>query len=197
VSFAGVLPDAGGETAQTARANDEDNASMTERLWAPWRLAYIERPKDGPCVFCSLAAAPPEHFREKLVLVAQEHAFVCLNLYPFAAGHLLVAPRLHVADVGELPADAYDALMRLTREAIARLRAAFEPEGVNLGMNLGRAAGAGIADHLHAHAVPRWSGDSNFMPVLADTRVMPQYLEDSWSRLAPFFADVAGQHPAP
>jgi len=166
---------------------------MTERLWAPWRMEYLDAPKGDGCVFCEIAATPPAKFREKLVLVAQEHAFVCLNRYPFAPGHLLVVPRRHTADFSGLALDEYDAWMRLSRDAVARLRAASVPEGVNLGVNLGRAAGAGIADHLHAHVVPRWSGDSNFMPVVADTRVMPEYLDVSWTRLAPFFADVAGQ----
>jgi ATP adenylyltransferase len=167
---------------------------MSERLWAPWRMEYLEAPKSSGCVFCELGALPRARYREKLVLVAQEHAFVCLNRYPFASGHLLVVPRRHTADFSGLTPDEYDAWMRLGRDAVARIRTAMTPEGVNLGVNLGRAAGAGIADHLHAHIVPRWSGDSNFMPVVADTRIMPEYLDESWKRLAPFFADVAGQH---
>ena len=167
---------------------------MTERLWAPWRMEYLDAPKSDACVFCEIAAAPPAKFRERLVLVAQDHAFVCLNRYPFAAGHLLVVPRRHTADFSGLTLEEYDAWMRLGRDAVARLRAASVPEGVNLGVNLGRAAGAGITDHLHAHVVPRWSGDSNFMPVVADTRIMPEYLDEAWKRLAPFFADVAGEH---
>ncbi len=167
---------------------------MPERLWAPWRMEYLETPKGEICVFCEIAAAPPRAYREKLVLVAGEQAFVCLNRYPFAAGHLLVVPRHHLADLTALPAEAYDAWMRLAREAVARLSAATRPEGVNLGLNIGRAAGAGIADHLHIHVVPGWSGDSNFMPVVADTRIMPEYLDESWQRLMPFFADLPGQH---
>jgi ATP adenylyltransferase len=167
---------------------------VSERLWAPWRMEYLEAPKEGPCVFCEMAAAPARTYRERLVLVATEHALVCLNRYPFAAAHLLVVPRLHVADLAVFPGEAYDAWMRLSRDAVARLSAATRPEGVNLGLNLGRAAGAGIADHLHTHVVPRWSGDSNFMPVIADTRIMPEYLDQSWQRLMPFFADVPGQH---
>jgi ATP adenylyltransferase len=168
---------------------------MSERLWAPWRMEYILGPKGGACIFCDFAAAPPESYREKLVLLVQEHALVCLNKYPFAASHLLVAPRRHVSDLAGLSADEYDATMRLVRETVARLRAATHAEGVNVGMNLGKAAGAGIEEHLHAHAVPRWSGDSNFMPVLADVRVMVEHLDDSWKRLAPLFADLPGEHP--
>ena len=113
------------------------------------------------------------------MLLVQPHAFVCLNRYPFAACHLLVAPRRHVSDLAALPDEEYDATMRLVRDA-RRLPASAprEAEGFNVGFNLGKAAGAGIAEHLHAHVVPRWNGDSNFMPVLADVRVMPEHLDD-------------------
>jgi ATP adenylyltransferase len=158
-------------------------------------MEYILGPKGGACIFCDFAASPPESYREKLVLVVQEHALVCLNKYPFAASHLLVAPRRHGSDLADLPLDEYDATMRLVRDAVARLRIATRAEGVNVGLNLGRAAGAGIEEHLHAHAVPRWSGDSNFMPVLADVRVMVEHLDDTWRRLAPLFADLPGTHP--
>lgn len=168
---------------------------MSERLWAPWRMEYVLGPKGGACIFCDFAAAPPESYREKLVLLVSEHALVCLNKYPFAASHLLVAPRRHVSDITDLSAVEYDATMRLLRDTVARLRAATQAEGMNVGMNLGKAAGAGIADHLHAHAVPRWNGDSNFMPVLADVRIMVEHLDDSWRRLVPLFADLAGEHP--
>jgi len=167
---------------------------MSDRLWAPWRMEYIEGPKDRPCIFCDFGAAAPSLYREKLILVVQTRALACLNRYPFAACHLLVAPRRHVADIGDLPGDEYDAMMQLLRDAVARLRLATNAEGVNVGLNLGKAAGAGIAEHLHAHAVPRWVGDSNFLPILADVRVMPEYLDQSWQRLAPLFADVRGEH---
>lgn len=168
---------------------------MSERLWAPWRMEYILGPKGGPCIFCDFVAAPPASYREKLVLLVQPHAFVCLNKYPFAACHLLVAPRRHVSDLAELPDEEYEATMRLLRDAVACLKSATHAEGFNVGMNLGKAAGAGIAEHLHAHAVPRWTGDSNFMPVLADVRVMAEYLDTSWQRLVPLFADLPGEHP--
>ena len=169
---------------------------MAEALWAPWRMEYIQRDKDTPCIFCDFASAPREAYRAKLVLVVQEHALVCLNRYPFAACHLLVAPRRHLADLGDLAPEEYDSMMRLVRVAVARVQRATGPHGMNVGLNLGRAAGAGIADHLHAHVVPRWAGDTNFMPVVADTRVMPEYLDASWQRLLSFFADVPGEHPA-
>ncbi|HEX3344171.1 MAG TPA: HIT domain-containing protein [Polyangiaceae bacterium] len=160
-------------------------------------MSYILGDKQGACVFCELAAAPRGAYREKLVLLTQPHALVCLNRYPFAASHLLVAPRRHVASLEELPAEEYDALMRLLREATVRLKSVVVPQGMNVGMNLGKAAGAGIEDHLHAHVVPRWNGDTNFMPVLSDVRVMPEMLDESWRRLAPAFADLPGEHPDP
>jgi ATP adenylyltransferase len=168
---------------------------MSERLWAPWRMEYIAGAKTGPCIFCNFASAPPEAYRKALVLIAAPHALVCLNRYPFAASHLLVAPRRHVSDIGDLPIDEYGAMMTLVREAAARLRLATNADGLNVGLNLGKAAGAGITDHLHAHIVPRWTGDINFMPVIADAHVMPEYLDQSWKRLLPFFADLPGEHP--
>ncbi len=168
---------------------------MAERLWAPWRMEYILGSKGGTCIFCDFASAPRETYREKLILVVQPHALVCLNKYPFAAAHLLVAPRRHCPDISDLPPEEYDATMRLVRDAVVRLRRATNAEGMNVGINLGRAAGAGIEEHVHAHAVPRWSGDSNFMPVVADVRVMPEHLDQTWQRLAPHFADLPGEHP--
>ncbi len=158
-------------------------------------MEYILASKQGACIFCDFASAPPAAYREKLVLLVQPHALVCLNRYPFAAGHLLVAPRRHVSTLGELPLDEYDAVMRLTREAATRLQGATGAEGLNVGLNLGKAAGAGIAEHLHAHVVPRWNGDVNFMPALADVRVMPEHLDATWARLAPLLSDLPGVHP--
>lgn len=166
---------------------------MSERMWAPWRMSYIlgENPRgSGACVFCEMASAPPEKRRELLVLAVVPHAFVCLNRYPFAASHLLVVPTRHAGGLGELSADEYRAWTDLLRGSVARLGQVAKPEGTNVGMNLGKAAGAGIAEHLHAHVVPRWNGDTNFMPVLADVRVMPEHLDASWQRLAPAFADL-------
>ncbi len=155
----------------------------TTNLWAPWRMDYILGPKGGQCVFCGSA--------DDLQLVAQPNAFVCLNKYPFAAGHLLVVPKKHVSDLAELGDAEADDLFRLVRATVARLKRALSPDGVNVGLNLGKAAGAGIAEHLHAHVVPRWNGDTNFMPVIADVRVMPQYLQDTRKRLLPHFEDLA------
>ena len=173
-------------------------AQMSAPVWAPWRMDYILGPKAAGCIFCDFETGEPARFRADLVLVLQPHAFVCLNRYPFAASHLLVVSWRHVADLSELDAEEYAAFMNLVRDSVDRLKRAVNPQGINIGFNLGAAAGAGIADHLHAHIVPRWAGDTNFMPVLADVRVMPEYLDDSWRRLYPFLADLPGSRsPSP
>jgi ATP adenylyltransferase len=157
-------------------------APMSENMWAPWRLAYILGPKGGPCVFCSQ--------QPDMLLAEQSRAFVCLNKYPFGAGHLLVVPKKHASDLSELGDAEADDFFRLVRASVDRLKKAVSPEGVNVGINLGKAAGAGIAEHLHAHLVPRWNGDTNFMPVMTDIRVIPEYLQDTRKRLLPHFADL-------
>jgi ATP adenylyltransferase len=143
---------------------------MSERpLWAPWRIEYITAPKSEGCVFCNPA---PSHVIER-----GERCFVLLNAFPYAPGHLMVAPSRHVAELQQLEDPELLELMRLARRAVAALGAAMGPDGFNLGANLGEVAGAGIAGHLHLHVVPRWLGDTNFMPLLADTHVIPQALE--------------------
>jgi ATP adenylyltransferase len=154
-------------------------------------MQYIVGPKADACVFCAMNDAPASELRGLLVLVRQPHALVCLNRYPFASGHLLVNPRRHVADLADLPDDEYASLMTLLRQTAIRLRKAVNAPALNIGFNLGRAAGAGIADHLHGHVVPRWEGDTNFMPALADVRVMPQHLDATYAHLAPAFADLS------
>jgi len=151
-------------------------------LWAPWRMTYIAGKKDPGCIFC-LAAATTD-LRRDLVL-AQQPALVMLNRFPYASAHLMVAPRTHTADLSALSANEYHAVMDALRTAAARLGTIFHPEGMNIGMNLGAAGGAGVADHLHWHLVPRWVGDTNFMPLLADVRVMPEHLDATWERLRP------------
>ncbi len=177
---------------------------MTTPLWAPWRMEYISgtarvahKQKPSRCFMCD-HPADEAGLRENLVLLVQEHAFVCLNRYPFASSHLMVIPRRHVAKPYDLEAVEYAALMELLRESVARLERTVSCDGMNVGFNLGKAAGAGVADHLHGHIVPRWDGDTNFMPVLAGVHVMPEYLDDAWRRLYPAFADLPGlRAPAP
>jgi ATP adenylyltransferase len=167
---------------------------MGNPLWAPWRMEYIQAPKErGECIFCGVPGAPEDERRARLVVAVTRRAFVMLNRYPFASGHLLVVPHAHVASLEGLEPADHDALFRLVRESATRLRAAVRAEGLNVGMNLGAVAGAGVAAHLHVHIVPRWGGDTNFMPVIADTRVMPQALEKTRDHLLGHFQDIAAE----
>ena len=171
---------------------------MKSPLWAPWRMQYILAPKDKTrCVFCDAAGATDEQLRERCVLVVAEHGTVLLNTYPFNASHLLVIPHRHASDIDQLSEAEHAGLWQLTRRAVTCLRRAVEPQGINLGVNLGQVAGAGIADHVHVHIVPRWLGDTNFMPVLADVHVMPQHLDETWTKLYAHFADIPGRRASP
>ncbi len=161
---------------------------MQQPLWAPWRMEFIRSEMPRGCIFCEFPAAPPERDRENLVVHRTAHAFTCLNKYPYNSGHVMVIPRAHVSDLAALPPEAWADLQDELRRAAAVVRAVYRPEGLNVGMNLGRAAGAGIADHLHGHIVPRWVGDNNFMPVMADQRVVVEALDEAWRRLSAAFA---------
>ncbi len=161
---------------------------MEKPLWAPWRIEYIRSEKPKGCIFCELPAAPEADDRKNLVVRRSARTFTCLNRYPYNSGHLMVIPKLHVAELGALPPDVHAELGDELRRAVAVVQAVYRPEGLNVGMNLGRAAGAGIADHLHWHVVPRWVGDNNFMPVLADQRVVVEALDEAWTRLRAGFA---------
>lgn len=165
-----------------------------ETKFTPWRMNYIKRgdgPSEGGCVFCAMAAAPPEHDREQLVLLRGTHCFVVMNLYPYNTAHLMVLPFAHTADLAGLDAATADELFALTRQVVALLGAEYQPHGFNLGMNLGRIAGAGIAEHLHMHIVPRWSGDTNFMPIVGGTKLIPEELDATYDRLRPHFLGLA------
>lgn len=170
---------------------------MNPPLWAPWRMEYILGPKDsGSCVFCGIETAGDDERASRLVVCRRERAFVMMNRYPFAPGHLLVMPYRHVDSLEKLSVEEHDELFRLVRDACTRLRKAVRAEGLNVGCNLGAVAGAGVAAHLHVHIVPRWGGDTNFMPVIADTRVVSQALHETRAHLASYFADLEGA-PAP
>jgi ATP adenylyltransferase len=156
---------------------------MTTRLWAPWRLEYVSSAGDQDgCVFCREAAG--ELGEDSLVVHRGQAAFVLLNRYPYTSGHLMVAPVRHVAGLEELADEEALELHRLLAAGIAALRAAYRPDAFNAGWNLGAAAGGSIAGHLHEHLVPRWAGDTNFMPVLADVKVVPEHLREARRRLA-------------
>lgn len=171
---------------------------MTDIMWAPWRMAYIDTEKEAaraggpdpgaerPCVFCDLPAAGDDS--GAYILARAEHAFLIMNLYPYNNGHLMAVPYRHAASLRDLDAATLADLMALLQRAEAVIGDAMRPQGFNLGMNEGRAAGAGIAEHVHLHLVPRWVGDTNFMPVMGDTRVMPQHLDETYALLRPGFA---------
>ncbi|HEY4829051.1 MAG TPA: HIT domain-containing protein [Solirubrobacteraceae bacterium] len=158
-------------------------------LWAPWRIEYVTGPKDGECIFCAAASSTntdPAH----QPIDRTQHCLTILNAYPYAPGHVMVAPVRHVATVEELDENEMLDTMRLARRAILAIRKGMAPDGFNIGWNEGKVAGAGIADHLHLHVVPRWSGDTNFMPVLNGTNVIPQALEATRDVLVKAIADV-------
>ncbi|MFC6646690.1 HIT family protein [Granulicella cerasi] len=181
-----------------------------DRLWTPWRYAYVTGaeqktsrrgvpealdawPGDKHCVFCNLLAAAdwaiehgmPTDEAEKAVWILErrEHCFVVLNAYPYNGGHVMVVPYQHASSLAAVPLEVAEEMMRLARRVERVLRAVYRPNGINMGLNLGEAAGAGVAEHIHLHALPRWSGDTNFMTVIGETRVLPEMLAESWGKL--------------
>jgi ATP adenylyltransferase len=163
-------------------------------LWTPWRYSYITGPRTDvgeptACVFCVAAACPDDE--EALVVHRAQHNFIILNRFPYTSGHVMVVPYAHVATLEEMPEDSLVEMIRLARDCERVLRATYRPDGLNLGLNIGRSAGAGVAGHLHAHALPRWTGDANFMTPIAETRVLPEELAVTWRRLRAAFAAPA------
>jgi ATP adenylyltransferase len=160
-----------------------------DRLWSPWRLAYVTGSgRETGCIFCDASSRCSDPTQEALVLARGPACYVILNLFPYNNGHLMVVPKRHIGSLAAATADELSEMMRLTRDAELALTEAYNPQGINVGINLGRAAGAGILDHLHVHLVPRWVGDTNFMPVIGNTRVLPEDLSATASRLRPIFA---------
>jgi len=157
----------------------------TQHLWAPWRIRYVQSThQPTACFLCAMLKAPRTHDRKNLLLVRGKTCLVCLNRYPYNGGHLMVAPRRHVAELAALRPAEHAEMMQLATRMVAVLGQAMHPHGFNIGMNLGHAAGAGLRDHIHMHVVPRWVGDVNFMPVFADIKVIPQALEELYDQLA-------------
>lgn len=152
-----------------------------KQLWAPWRIKYIRSPKHDGCIFCDFPKEKRD--REKLILYRGEHAFVIMNNYPYNPGHVMIAPYRHVGKWEDLNDEELLEIMKLSQLVIKALKRAMNPDGFNLGVNLGRVAGAGIDDHVHLHVVPRWNGDTNFMPVVDDTKVIPESLEEAYDEL--------------
>jgi ATP adenylyltransferase len=160
--------------------------SVTKPLWAPWRLEYVQNADEEPgCVFCRALEGDDE---ERLVVHRGKRAFVVLNKFPYSSGHLMVAAQRHLGEFGALDDEEVLEIHRLAERGMHALGELYEPDGYNLGWNLGRVAGAGVVDHVHLHVVPRWSGDTNFMPVLADVKVLPEHLQESRRKLAARFS---------
>ena len=159
-----------------------------ERLWSPWRFTYVTRTSSATgCIFCDATGPDPDPEREALVLHRAPLSYVILNLYPYNSGHIMVAPNRHIGSLATATEGELAEMMRLTRDAEVALHEAYQPQGINVGINLGRPAGAGILDHIHIHLVPRWTGDTNFMSVVGETRVLPEALTESAARLRPIF----------
>jgi ATP adenylyltransferase len=163
-----------------------------EHLWSPWRMAYIQGNKDDDadegCIFCAIR----DGAEDDRVLYRSSLGYVVLNKFPYNPGHVVVVPDRHVGDLEDLTDDEHADLQALLVRAERALKASGEPHGFNIGLNLGAVAGAGIPEHLHWHLIPRWSGDANFMPLVGQTRVLPELLADTHARLLPFFADPDG-----
>jgi ATP adenylyltransferase len=163
-------------------------------LYAPWRMEYIDGPAPPGCLFCRLREAPVQEDRANLVVHRATDALVMLNKFPYSSGHMMVAPRAHVGSLTDLDDAQTLAVMRLVRRSLAVLQAVMHPDGFNVGANLGRVAGAGIPDHVHVHVVPRWNGDTNFMPVLGEVKVISEHLDRTWEKVSAAFA-AAGPEP--
>jgi ATP adenylyltransferase len=167
-----------------------------KRLWAPWRIQYIKGPTPEGCIFCVLPRDGRD--REHGIIYQGQRAFVILNTFPYNSAHVMVVPRRHVADLGALEDGDAIEMVHLTTAAMDAIRETYGAEGFNVGLNIGRAAGAGIVDHVHLHVVPRWVGDTNFMPVLGETKVLPEDLSVTYDRLAKALLEVlARRAPKP
>ena len=162
---------------------------MMDRLWAPWRLEYIQGPEDDCCIFC--VDEDPAEDQSRLIVVRGEYSYVIMNRYPYSNGHLMVSPYRHLSDSADLGDHEILEIHQLLVQSQRVLREVCAAQGFNIGWNIGQASGAGIADHIHMHIVPRWIGDSNFMPVLAGTRVIPQHIEITYSLLAKAFSEFS------
>jgi ATP adenylyltransferase len=178
-----------------------------DRLWSPWRYRYVSHAADdsGVCIFCDKATAAPEsggelrldgagngaRDKENLILWRGRHTYALLNLYPYTTGHLMVTPYAHMAELSAVPAETLAEMMALAQHAERILKQVYRCDGLNVGMNLGRAAGAGIAAHIHLHVLPRWFADANFMTTIGESRVIPEDLETTWGKLQPLFQDMS------
>lgn len=173
--------------------DDREQLDTMQRLWTPWRMAYVRDPDraDRACPFCELPARGVEHDADTLIVHRGDHAFVILNAYPYNPGHMMMVPYRHVAEYDDLERTELHEIADLTHRAVRALKACAGPHAFNIGWNVGGLAGAGIAEHLHQHVVPRWGGDTNFMPVVSQTRVLPQLLAETYELLQPAFESAS------
>jgi len=168
-----------------------------DHLWSPWRLAYVSGTSSATgCIFCDAASSHPDPERDTLIVIRGAACYVILNLYPYNNGHLMVVPNRHIGSLAAANPDELSELMHLTRDAEVALTEAYTPQGINVGINLGRPAGAGVLDHVHVHLVPRWNGDTSFMSVIGNTRVLPEDLGQTARRLRPIFSRLAAERSA-
>ncbi|MBM5805815.1 MAG: HIT domain-containing protein [Candidatus Verstraetearchaeota archaeon] len=158
-------------------------------LWAPWRLAFITEERSGECIFCKKPAENDD--KKNYIYERRNLVFGLLNRFPYNSGHLMIAPYRHIISFEELRDEEWTAMLKLLQDTTAVLNKLMRPEGFNVGFNIGRASGAGF-EHLHLHVVPRWSGDTNFMPVLSDTKVLPEHLDETFRRIREDFRDLRG-----
>lgn len=160
-----------------------------DHLWSPWRYRYLKAAPRQDCVFCSIGGASAEQDEQTLVVYRGQSCFVVLNRYPYTSGHAMVIPYAHHSTLEEAPRETAVELMLLTQRLETAIRGLYRAEGVNIGMNIGKAAGAGVAGHIHMHALPRWVADSNFITVVGETRILPEELDITWKRLREALAD--------
>ena len=155
------------------------------KLWAPWRIDYIRTPKEEGCVFCKKSGSDKD--RDNLLLFRGEEFFILMNLYPYTNGHIMISPYSHTSEMNDFSIEGNQELMTLTNQSMEILKESIGAEGFNFGANLGKAGGAGIEEHIHYHIVPRWAGDTNFMPVIGNSKVIVEGLWESWDNLKPHF----------
>ena len=156
-----------------------------EKIWAPWRMEYIFSEKKNGCIFCEKSRQKED--KKNYILFRDTFGFVMMNIFPYNNAHLMIAPYRHAASLEDLPSEELAHIMVLVKKSLSGLKKIIKADGYNIGMNIGSIAGAGIADHMHIHIVPRWLGDTNFMPILAETKVLPQHLDTTFEILQPFF----------
>ena len=162
---------------------------MMDVLWAPWRIEYILSKKEQHCIFCP--GDDRRQDRERLILYVGSYSVVLMNKFPYNNGHLLVAPKRHISDMDSLTDEEAMELFHMIKNSIRILRKVMNPDGFNVGLNMGKVAGAGIEEHMHFHIVPRWNGDTNFMTILGEVRVIPEHIRQTYDKLQPYFKEIA------